>query len=590
MAFQSPITIAQAIQKIETNRLLLPAIQREFVWWHTNIEWLFDSLMRDYPINSFLFWRVEGNSKTAFRYYKFLRTYRQYFNTHNEEIETRGLSDFEAVLDGQQRLTSLYIGLKGSFAYKKPNVRKDNTERNIPTRFLYLDLSGALDDEEQEDNRMFNFKFLTEDEVAEDGGIQKWFKVSQIIGLGDNFDFNQFLDKNDYKNNQFAYRSLSKLQNIVHTKGLINYYLETEPDYHKALNIFTRVNMGGQPLKYSDLLMSTTVASWDTLDARKEFNNVVDVVRDLGYSIGYDFILKTYLILHLKDIKFRVSNFNDNNAKDFQSKWPKIKEAIHECFLLINSFGFTESTLTSKNALQPIIYWIYHRDIVNEYRNKVEFKNDRSIIRRWLNLVLLKKIFGGSADSINSTIKGVLEKELVKNITLFPINEIISKLKGTTKDLTVDDEFIDNLLFTQKDDAYAFPILSLLYPEKNLKVNLFHKDHLHPISLFTKENLLSSGIPLTENEFFLNEDYNNSILNLQILDGNENCAKNDVSLITWLGSFASNPDSLLIPNINSNGVPSDLYEFKNFKLFIELRKPILASKLKQAFANTQTSN
>ena len=58
MAFQTPITIRKAIARIQTKEYVLPAIQREFVWPTRRIEWLFDSLMRDYPIGSFLFWKV----------------------------------------------------------------------------------------------------------------------------------------------------------------------------------------------------------------------------------------------------------------------------------------------------------------------------------------------------------------------------------------------------------------------------------------------------------------------------------------------------------------------------------------------------
>ena len=122
MSFQTPITISEVIENIDNNRYLLPSIQREFEWEHTKIEWLFDSIMRNYPISSFLFWRVEGKTKGSYKFYKFLNSFREEFKTHNEEIPTNGLNDFTVVLDGQQRLTSLYIGLKGSYAYKKPRV------------------------------------------------------------------------------------------------------------------------------------------------------------------------------------------------------------------------------------------------------------------------------------------------------------------------------------------------------------------------------------------------------------------------------------------------------------------------------------
>jgi len=64
MAFYPPVTIASVIQKIEYQTLLLPAIQREFVWSHDEIEILFDSLMRDYPIGSLLLWKVNGEKQT----------------------------------------------------------------------------------------------------------------------------------------------------------------------------------------------------------------------------------------------------------------------------------------------------------------------------------------------------------------------------------------------------------------------------------------------------------------------------------------------------------------------------------------------
>ena len=108
MSFQTPLTIKEAIENIENNKFLLPSIQREFVWEHTKIEWLFDSLMRNYPISSFLLWQVESEVKKGYKFYKFISKYREKFKTHNSEISVDGINEFKAVLDGQQRLTSIY--------------------------------------------------------------------------------------------------------------------------------------------------------------------------------------------------------------------------------------------------------------------------------------------------------------------------------------------------------------------------------------------------------------------------------------------------------------------------------------------------
>lgn len=151
MSFQKPITIAEAMKKIDSNQYLLPAIQREFVWSSESIEWLFDSLMKGYPINSFLFWKVEGKTAKDYKFYRFISKYREKYKIHNEEFSTSNRDSFEAILDGQQRLTALYLGLKGSYAYKEPRKRWRDDEISIPTRHLYLNISDTLKD--QEDDR-----------------------------------------------------------------------------------------------------------------------------------------------------------------------------------------------------------------------------------------------------------------------------------------------------------------------------------------------------------------------------------------------------------------------------------------------------
>jgi len=99
------------------------AIRREFVWSVEQIEKLFDSLMRGYPIGSFLFWQIDPQSLDDFRFYRFMDRYHQRDHRHNEPIDLVGKHSVTAVLDGQQRLTALNIGLKGWYAYKLPWFR-----------------------------------------------------------------------------------------------------------------------------------------------------------------------------------------------------------------------------------------------------------------------------------------------------------------------------------------------------------------------------------------------------------------------------------------------------------------------------------
>lgn len=119
--YQNNITIKEAIDHIDHQEYLLPSIQRKFVWSASQIETLFDSIMRGYPINSFMFWHIQdADIKKNFKFYKFLSAYREFFQVNNPDFDAIGCPDFFAVIDGQQRLTSLYLGLKGTYAYKMP--------------------------------------------------------------------------------------------------------------------------------------------------------------------------------------------------------------------------------------------------------------------------------------------------------------------------------------------------------------------------------------------------------------------------------------------------------------------------------------
>ena len=122
MAFQTPITIRQALDSVSRKEYALPAIQREFVWWPYQIERLFDSLMQGYPIGSFLFWKVREEGIRQYKFYDFVLDYHERDRPHCPPYGQSSRTELTAVLDGQQRLTALNIGLRGSYAYKLPRL------------------------------------------------------------------------------------------------------------------------------------------------------------------------------------------------------------------------------------------------------------------------------------------------------------------------------------------------------------------------------------------------------------------------------------------------------------------------------------
>ena len=146
--YQSGLTIKDALDAVSKNHYVLPAIQREFVWKPEQICRLFDSLMQGYPFGTFLFWRVEPENSAEFKFFGFVQHFHERDAAHCPELGTLPNRELTAVLDGQQRLTALNIGLRGSMAIKEPNKWRTNPNA-FPKRVLHIDLMAARGDDDE---------------------------------------------------------------------------------------------------------------------------------------------------------------------------------------------------------------------------------------------------------------------------------------------------------------------------------------------------------------------------------------------------------------------------------------------------------
>lgn len=576
--FQTPIKIKDAIDAIVARQYLLPAIQRKFVWSAPKVEALFDSIMQGYPINSFMFWKITSpDVKNKFKFYEFLKKYRSFFAEDNTDIDTKGFGDFFAVIDGQQRLTALYIGLKGSYAYKMPRKWWKDNEECLPTRYLYLNLAAPL---EAENERMmkYNFLFLTEEEAntANEDGKDIWFRVNDILIYPDELDLDEFIDKQPWKDIRFAKRTIKTLYYKVFKEPLVNYYLEDSQDIDTVLDIFIRTNSGGEPLSFSNLLMSITTANWKKRDARQALPDTVKKVFAMGnpnFIISEDFLLKTCLVLFSENIKFQIKNFNKDIALVFDKNWDRVEKSVIAAFKLLEDWGFNDASVRAKNAVIPIIYYIFYNNLENDINKKTACLDEKKAIRKWLCISLLKGVFGGQSDSVLTNIRGVLRENSRKNY--FPFEEIKARFAAdASKNLAITDELIEGWLSIQKDAPMCYTVLALLYSHLNFdSQEKFHKDHLHPASYF---------LNLKEMDFLNIEDYKfytdpnnwNSIVNLQLLNSLLNGSKLATPLDKWVKENNINLENQLIPTEVS-------LDIKDFRIFIEKRKALLTECLKK---------
>lgn len=574
--FAKPIKIIDAIENIVSRKYLLPAIQRRFVWSSEKVESLFDSILRGYPINSFMFWSITDDTiKNQFKFYEFLTSYREFFHENNIDIDTKGLPDFYAIIDGQQRLTSIYLGLKGTYAYKMPRKWWKDDQESLPTRWLYIDILNELP-EDNERQMKYDIRFLTKKEYTNLSKSHSsfWFKFNDILEYKDQNKLRKFVSSQPWSDNDFAYDTIYKIWDKVFHDEIINYYLEESQDIDTVLDIFIRTNSGGEPLSFSNLLMSITTASWKR-DARKVIPDTVKKVFEIGnpgFIINDDFVLKTCLVLFNDNIKFQVKNFDRSSVSVFDANWDRIYASIISAFTLLSSWGFNNSSLRAKNAVIPIIYYIYHNNLETEINNKAKHVEEKRQIRKWLCISLLKGVFGGQSDGVLRGIRKVLKQHIGSGV--FPYEEIKEGFKSNaSKNLSFDDELIDGILTIQKDDSSCYPILALLYSHLNFETQTFHKDHLHPASYFLK--LKRSSFENDDDYKFYKDPGNwNSICNLQLLNSSLNESKQDMPLSQWIAEKSIDLDNQLIPK----NVSLDISDFRDF---VSKRRAYLKQRLKE---------
>lgn len=267
---------------------------------------IFDSIMRGYPIGTFLFWFVEEKNVNKYTFYKFLQEYHARGNYKNElSTKSELKKNIIGVLDGQQRLSSMFIALQGSYAYKKPYLRWDNNDA-FPKRELYINL---LSDNIVNDLK-YEFKFLTYREGNEINRNKLWFNVKNVLTWGNDPDIDSYYDDLIEREDiceeiidiiKLNKKNIKKTIRILHQRlvneELINYFRIDEQDLDNILAIFVRVNSVGTVLSKSDLLFSTIVAHWEK--GREEIDEFIEKINKKGDGFRFNSDFQYLYLFHL---------------------------------------------------------------------------------------------------------------------------------------------------------------------------------------------------------------------------------------------------------------------------------------------------
>jgi uncharacterized protein with ParB-like and HNH nuclease domain len=583
--YQTPISISQVIKDLKADKYVLPAIQREFVWKEEQIENLFDSIMRGYPIGTFLFWELEDQTQKEYIFYRFIRDYNALTGGHNEQLSLRdkSLQTQIAVLDGQQRLTALFIGLCGSITKLKPYTKTGITT----TKYLCLNLIPNDDYESERENK-YHFKFLEDFEIQISHDECLWYKVRDILDTKPH-KLSDFVLKQTSKHNysesvkEEINESIFLLNEAININPMISYFTEKDQSLDRVLDIFVKVNSGGTKLSYSDLLLSVATAQWSNSNAREEIHALVDELNESNiFSFSKDWVMKACLVLSdIEDIKFKGQNFTKANLELIENKWDTIRRILRCTINLIKSFGYDGKKLASNNVIIPIAYFFlrkYEKELPYLETRFMNTSNsnasaEKRNILEWLNKSVLNNAFAASTDATLKTLRNIIKLNVSSMNDQFPIEAIAKELKGKRGSITFSNDDLERLSENKYKDSQTYSLLCLIYGHHNVQKGC-HVDHLYPRQLFNSRKKLEALDP-TNPERIL--DLSESIYNLAILNPQHNQEKGDSLLQDFLSEQnADDKDNF----IKIHRIPYlDFYDLDGFENFIFLRKEILKARL-----------
>ena len=552
------ITIFEALQNVERGKYVMPAFQRQYVWSMEQIEKLWDSILLDYPISTFLFWHLDKDNVASDAYFcEFLPE--ATFNHHKQSDESNyrtgpiniAVTDI-AILDGQQRLTSLYLSLYGSTYLREKYARRVNSSKTKARLFIELNKHRLPLDESEYNSKKFAIGFT--DRVVKLSPTQ--FEIKRILDpTFQNKDsrgkaIEDVVSSVPSDSKDYARQILNKLCEKIFEERLIRYTEIKGMGQDDALEMFVRFNSGGKALKKSEITMSILEAYWPS--ARTEFGKVL-----IGQYEGYgtDFVIRAALMLYGDVVK---SGINMHIATQLRNGWNQFRDSLSDLEELLGSMHLgVRHFAKSWNVLLPIIY------LINVNPN---YERNREGIAAYLARAVLFTYFRSGTTSKLQRMKNAI-RDYGYELTVDLLDQI--------NELMVTEGKVDDILNAEKGSRIAGEALALLgasWTNKNLR---YQQDHLHPYSEFEKAHMIG----VSDESWLAWRSKANRLPNLQLLEGRSNGSKSSMSLAAFYSDMNDEQQrrfraEALIPD----GVSLELASFDDF---YEKRRALLARELRR---------
>ena len=591
--------ISEVIDEIADGRMLLPALQRNFVWSENKICNLFESLMHDYPIGTFLFWELKQEKMQDYVFNSFIESFderRGKNNQRGERISVFNKEKFIGILDGQQRITSIYLGVKGSFQTKIAGRRK--TDPNAyEDRYLCLNILHNPRTRQDTEN-VFSFLVNSDTQrllVAEDGTRYFWIRVRDIFDRGSTTSVSRIareIERTYFSSGwpiaerDWAEENIENLKALLFTRENINYYTSVDQDLDSVVDIFVRVNSGGENLQASDLILSVSALHAPNEDMHVMLVDAADDINDMLGNIQYadnNFMLRAGLMFTgAESVSLNASDsYSILRTKKIYDNWDAISNALKYTIKFLNKSGINAAKIP-KNIFLSVAYYFYRKpDFAkpgSEISMQKKYVKNRILIRQYVLRGIFAGIFDSSTGTVLLAVRKIMDKAINANKDYFPLDDLMSDLGD--KKLSITSDVIDKILQMTYGDTKIEPLLRELRADRS--VVSVQIDHIWAKTYMESKRKCKSVYSCVTDEIYKQyRDARHNLANLELLSDGDNESKGDALFDIWLVD-TNQDDQFMKQNCIPKKDDGSLYSFEEFLVFLKKREEILRAAIEEA--------
>ena len=346
------------IHDIQKGIIKIPKFQRDFVWSIDKTAKLLDSILKGYPIGTFILWRTDERINDI-------------KNVGNLDIpDTPEGTKVEYVLDGQQRITSLYAAYLGA-EIKKIGEKKVTDYTNI---FVNLDMDISVNDEQ----------IITAEPIGE-----KYVSLSDVL----NFDFMKSKEL-EAKFTEEEMQLINDYSTAFKTYEFSTVVLRKE-DIDSAIEVFTRINTGGQTLTLFEIMSAKTYDESQSFDMQVKWEEFIKELKDIKYEGVSNSVVLSLLALVLSRTKeCKRKTILELDKQVVIDNWNKAISALKDSIdYFRTTYRIPVSQLLPYDALLvPFAYFFY------QYNNKPN-ADQRKYLEEFFWRVSLSYRYSSSSES-----------------------------------------------------------------------------------------------------------------------------------------------------------------------------------------------